>query len=998
MKNTKKVGKKTKASGQPKKVNPFELKFNRSKHDVLGKKKLASVGVPTVSRKRAHEQREQTLGVEYARMGKVSKILDRRIGEKDDITSEEKTSMRFTEERIKNYKKASKFNLTDDYEGEEELLTHGGRALSDIEKYDKSMLSDDDDEDGNIGAEMVKIAHFGGGETSTEEKVQAKLSRKDAIAELISKTKVARQEKQAAKDELDVLTETLDEKYHRLMGRLQNTFRPVGATRNEVSNKDDYDKLALSLKIDADKCATPAERTKTEKEIAASERDRLELLEAQRLARMNTKARKSKKDADRFVVRFDKDGNMINSDKVEKPSIKKVAFDSDDELSEENDDEEEEEDLDDLLEKEDEEDDLEDEEEDEDDEDEEEEDDDDEVEVRGKIEKREKADVLDVGPAGAAAPGDDGVPFVFEMPKNYSKFIELLQKYPEDKMGIVLERLTKCHHPSLKEGNKKLLNKLFLMLLRLFDDMAKESLTEGVLNELSLIQRHLYGILKFDVQYATRCVRALIRQHWNIRKERQKNKPVSFSLVMVFRLVAALFPMSDIWHPACTPAMLLATSALSRARISDLRCLARQLFLATTIVDNLAESKRFLPEVVSFVTSALLLAVEDKPFSFTSFGFPISKPHCDLLCVNEPPSAISTSPIPISIVFSEESDVEVDEPKLRLSVLRSLVALVQTLRVVYSTYDETFTILFTPIVKLLKLIKADHLPSDLKEELETVIASTEGECKAKSRVTQMSLVKTEKTMLRMLEPRFDEDFDPERPRKGRDTTRMGPKGEKKRLEQELKKERRGAIKELRKDTAFLARKQMTNVKAKDAERQKVTKRLMSGLQIQQGEWNKELRESGKKKINRETETALGLLKKQKKRCPKRDPTGMSTLSAAVYRGNLAVARRCLDLGCGINDRTYDSGYTPLMFGALSGKTEICKFLMDNGARPYLTNSIGKTASELAAFIGHHECVSVINNHITIDDIESFLRPKGGNEEEKFPDELAVFHPRPVQYS
>lgn len=39
-----------------------------------------------------------------------------------------------------------------------ELLTHGGRALTDIQKYDKLIGSDDDDDDpGTIGADVVRL-------------------------------------------------------------------------------------------------------------------------------------------------------------------------------------------------------------------------------------------------------------------------------------------------------------------------------------------------------------------------------------------------------------------------------------------------------------------------------------------------------------------------------------------------------------------------------------------------------------------------------------------------------------------------------------------------------------------------------------------------------------------------------------------------------------------------------------------------------------------------
>lgn len=65
----------------------------------------------------------------------------------------------------------------------------------------------------------------------------------------------------------------------------------------------------------------------------------------------------------------------------------------------------------------------------------------------------------------------------------------------------------------------------------------------------------------------------------------------------------------------------------------------------------------------------------------------------------------------------------------------------------------------------------------------------------------------------------------------------------------------------------------------------------------------------------------------------------------------------------MNDKEHEHGYTPLMFAALAGKIldlrentvtgrkDICKLLMDYGAKSYTTNNIGKTASELAAFVG-----------------------------------------------
>uniref|UniRef100_A0A158PBA1 Ankyrin repeat and MYND domain-containing protein 2 n=1 Tax=Angiostrongylus cantonensis TaxID=6313 RepID=A0A158PBA1_ANGCA len=122
-----------------------------------------------------------------------------------------------------------------------------------------------------------------------------------------------------------------------------------------------------------------------------------------------------------------------------------------------------------------------------------------------------------------------------------------------------------------------------------------------------------------------------------------------------------------------------------------------------------------------------------------------------------------------------------------------------------------------------------------------------------------------------------------------------------------------------------------------------------------------------------------------------DATGMVPLSAAAYKGHSSLVKLCIDRGADVNDKQHNQGYSPLMFAALnSGKPDICKLLMDHGARSYSTNSIGKTASEMAAFVGQHECVSIINNHVSIDQIEKFLSPQGETAEEVYPEHLSRF--------
>ncbi|KHJ76033.1 hypothetical protein OESDEN_24348, partial [Oesophagostomum dentatum] len=88
------------------------------------------------------------------------------------------------------------------------------------------------------------------------------------------------------------------------------------------------------------------------------------------------------------------------------------------------------------------------------------------------------------------------IPFIFKMPTNYDALVELLKKYPSQKIEVVLERLIKCHHPSLAEGNKKLLSKLFLYLLRFYDDLANSSPSEDTVKMLGSLIKVMYSLLK----------------------------------------------------------------------------------------------------------------------------------------------------------------------------------------------------------------------------------------------------------------------------------------------------------------------------------------------------------------------------------------------------------------------------------------------------------------------------------------------------------------------
>ncbi|XP_068560525.1 ankyrin repeat and MYND domain-containing protein 2-like [Cebidichthys violaceus] len=119
-----------------------------------------------------------------------------------------------------------------------------------------------------------------------------------------------------------------------------------------------------------------------------------------------------------------------------------------------------------------------------------------------------------------------------------------------------------------------------------------------------------------------------------------------------------------------------------------------------------------------------------------------------------------------------------------------------------------------------------------------------------------------------------------------------------------------------------------------------------------------------------------------------DEYGMTPLMHAAYKGQADMCRLLLQYGADVNCNQHEYGYTALMFAGLSGKTDITSMLLDAGAEKNLVNSVGRTAAQMAAFVGQHDCVTVINNFFSRERLEYYTRPQGLESEPRLPPRLA----------
>ncbi|XP_073680177.1 nucleolar protein 14 [Garra rufa] len=268
--------------------NPFEVKINRKKFDVLGRKSKHDVGLPGVSRSKAIQKRKDTLLKEFRLKDKSNKFIDRRFGEYDNqITPEEKILQRFTLERQRTHDKTDMYNLN-----EEEELTHYGKSLAEMEKMTAVIDSDSDSEEKGLLSAELTATHFGGGggllrkkSAGDEDEELKPKSRQELIEELIIRSKQEKRERQTQKEESQVLTDKLDQEWKSIQSLLSH--KTPKAERKDEAEKpklDQYDMMVRELGFEMK--AQPSEKLKSAEEIAREERERLQALEADRLRRM----------------------------------------------------------------------------------------------------------------------------------------------------------------------------------------------------------------------------------------------------------------------------------------------------------------------------------------------------------------------------------------------------------------------------------------------------------------------------------------------------------------------------------------------------------------------------------------------------------------------------------------------------------------------------------------------------------------------------------------
>lgn len=765
--------------------------------------------------------------------------------------AQDKMQERFAREMQRSHKKGSMFDLEDD-EDAGFGLTHMGKSLSldgpalkdDFDENDLEDLSDEEGSDSGRAAlkRMRELDAFNGDDGQPERKK----SKQEVMKELIAKSKAYKHQRQEAKDADEDMREELDKEMpdlHSLLFRTRTKANkattdgvaPESAAEQIDKLERDYDLRLRQLA--QDRRAQPTERTKTEGERAEEESSRLKQLEERRMRRMQgeddseSEPEMDQPDVDTtngpivFQDNEEEDDFGLGGGIKTRPTAAELGFDDEDdflieddlvasgsELDIDSDQDNEDESMGD---------------EDEDGSGEEQDDDDDDEFTKGLLNDEEtnnpvfSSKLNGTEQSTEAVDDDRGIPYTFACPESQSDLDAITRNIPAEHIPVVVQRIRALYHPKLNAGNKAKLGNFSTALVQHISHLANLP-SPPPFSVLESLVRHLHSLAKtYALEIAT-----AFREHLEEMGDSRALSPLMGDMV-ILTAIGTIFPTSDHFHQVATPAMLAITRYLGQKVPKDLTDLTRGAYISTLALQFQKVAKRYVPEVMNFSFNTLYALAPVKPKA-AHIPSPLHEMTSELRLSKSSKLEVR-SLRPLDCVEIQKGDVTATSAAVVNTALRILDAAAELW-----TGKAAFIESFSPALRILTHYQTKACRAELPRALNDTVEKLKTKLERMLRLAQMArrpleLHHHKPLAIKTAIPKFEDSFDPT---KHYDPDRE--RAELAKLKKDHKRERKGALRELRKDANFMAREKLRVKKVKDAAYEKKYRRLVAEIQGEEG--------------------------------------------------------------------------------------------------------------------------------------------------------------------
>ncbi|WOK99686.1 nucleolar protein 14 [Canna indica] len=428
---------------------------------------------------------------------------------------------------------------------------------------------------------------------------------------------------------------------------------------------------------------------------------------------------------------------------------------------------------------------------------------------------------------------DEEIPYVIEAPKNLIEFYSLVDNRSDDKVVEIINRIRKYNSARLAAENRKKMQIFYGVLLQYFAVLA----TRNPLN-IKIINSLVKPLLEMSTEtpyFAAICARQRLVHIRTCFLEDMKNPGKScwptLKTLLLLRLWSLIFPCSDFRHVVMTPALLLMCEYLMRCPINSVRDTAIGSFLCSLVLSVTKQSRKFCPEAIAFLQTLLLSSVELKSGIQKNLQFnhlTESRTLKPWLHIGDQECGVY--PLDLFTVMQMQEDSSFFETNdFRANVLLSALETLKGFILVYEGLSS-FQEIFLPINVLLhEIMQSSNIPQLLGVKMQDVSDLIKKKSDEHNVLRQpLQMRKQKPVAVKLLNPKFEENFV-----KDRDYDPDRERAEMKKLKKLLKSEKKGAIRELRKDNHFVAGLKEKAKLMDEAERAEKYGKAMAFLQEQE---------------------------------------------------------------------------------------------------------------------------------------------------------------------
>ena len=820
-------------------------------------------------------QRRHALLAEIQRRKKVGGILDKRFGEDDPtLTPDERALQRFAREKQRQNGKAAIFDLEDAEAGDQ--LTHLGQSLSlggssrmdDFQESDieagsdgsgeedpflrpikKRRLSDDDE---------ISMAQSSGPDTPNE----PPKSRKEVMEEVIAKSKLHKYERQQAKEDDDDLRAELDSGMAELFDLLGNKDRqkpkpPTKDTPGGLHGSINPDRLAMLEGKDRsqaekeydqrvrqmllDQRSKPTERTLTEEEQLEREAERLKDLEAKRVRRMRGEPEISDEDQSEDIeTEREIDQNFeaaeagedesfglgLGLDQIQRPTDLGVE-DEDDFIIDE-----------DLV-------------------------------TDGSLSPSDDEDIEGAGRSSVDSHGysssddiDDGnedidhddqtfgetflndemrqrrigldpkdglqreVAYTYSCPQTHAELLKMTESLPIEEIPTMVQRIRSLYHPKLGSENKAKLGMFAMVMIEHMHYLANAT-KHPPFSILESLIRHIHSMSKMVPIQVGQAFRSQLAE-----LSKQRSRMLQPGDLVILTAIGSIFPTSDHFHQVVTPALLCMTTYLGQSLPKTLPELVTGTYTCSLCLSYQQLSKRYIPEVINYMLNAITSLVPTNHPSLVR-QYP-NRSLSPSFALHEGDLGDSSAGHLLFWDMADTSGTKANDARIKEGLLRTLIANTRTMAELWAS-KSAFCEIMGDLHQVVNLIGSKSrfsktIPAEIRKQARSVSLKTHVLMQQSAETRQPLRLHNHRPLpIKTSFPKFEESYDPS---KHYDPDRE--RSDLSKLKAEHKKERKGALRELRKDASFMARESLKEKKERDQAYEKKFKRLVAEIQGEEG--------------------------------------------------------------------------------------------------------------------------------------------------------------------